>query len=95
MSINRFAKKRDKSEPAIIQALERVGAEIWVLDYPVDLLCRFRSQWFLLEVKTPYGKAGKARTDRRQEAQNNFVASTNTPIITTPMEALQAIGACA
>ena len=93
MSLNRYAKKRDISEPPIIEALERIGAEVWPLDYPCDLLVRFRQQWHLLEVKTPYGKAGKARKDKRQEAQINFIEMTGTPIVTTPMEALKAVGA--
>lgn len=93
MTIKRWAARKDTAQPGIIEALERVGAEVWPLDYPVDLLVRFRQQWHLLEVKTPYGKAGKARRDKRQEAQINFIEATHTPIVTTPIEALKAIGA--
>lgn len=93
MSLIRRAKKRDTAEPHIIQALERVGAEVWPLDTPVDLLVRFRQQWHLLEVKTPYGKKQEARQDKRQEEQIAFLTKTGTPIVTTPMEALRAIGA--
>jgi hypothetical protein len=89
----RYNGKRDKSESDIVTALERVGAEVWPLDYPVDLLVRFRQRWHLLEVKTPYGKAKKARRDKRQEAQINFIETPGTPIVTTPMEALRAVGA--
>jgi hypothetical protein len=93
VSLNRYAVRRDKAEPAIIQALEQVGAEVWPLDQPVDLLVRFRQQWHLLEVKTPRGKKGVARIDKRQEAQINFLESTGTPVVKTPIEALKAIGA--
>ena len=94
MSINRYATKRDAVEPAIIQALETVGAEVWPLDYPVDLLVRFRRTWHLLEIKSRrLKKTGRVALDRRQTAQQNFIRSTNTPIVTTPLEALQAIGA--
>lgn len=89
----RYAAKRDVAEAPIIKALESVGAEVWALDYPVDLLVRFRSGWYLLEVKTPHGKRGVARLDKRQQAQQNFIASTGTPIVKTPIEALRAIGA--
>lgn len=92
MSLNRYAVRRDKAEPAIIQALEQAGAEVWPLDQPVDLLVRFRCHWHLLEVKTPRGKKGTARVDKRQEAQINFLQSTGTPIVKTPIEALRAIG---
>lgn len=95
MSLNRYAKKRDASEQPIINALEKVGAQVFQLDYPVDLLIRFRQQWHLLEVKTPHGKAGEARKDKRQEAQNEFIQTTDTPVVTSPSEALRAIGAIA
>ena len=93
MTLNRYATRRDTSEPAIIEALERVGAQVWPLDYPVDLLVRFRERWHLLECKTRYGKATKGRKDKRQAAQWNFIETTGTPVVTTPMEALQAVGA--
>jgi hypothetical protein len=89
----RRAAKRDTSEPAIIQALEAVGAEVWPLDYPVDLLVKFRGHWHLLECKTGRGKALTVAKDKRQQAQQNFLASTGTPIVRTPLEALKAIGA--
>ncbi len=93
--VPKYRAKRDSSEGDIIDALERVGAEVWPLDYPVDLLVRFRQRWHLLEVKTPYGNAKKARLDKRQQAQINFITTTGTPIVTTPLEALKAVGAIA
>ena len=67
--------------------------ELWPLDYPVDLLVRFRRQWHLLEVKTGRGKALRVARDKRQQAQQNFLTLTGTPIVRTPLEALRAIGA--
>lgn len=93
MSIKRWATKRDSTEPAIVEALERVGAQVWPLDYPVDLLVRFRGAWHLLECKTAYGKAAKVRKRKEQAAQWNFIEGTGTPVVTTPTEALRAIGA--
>ena len=93
MSIKRWATKRDSIEPAIIEALERVGAEVWPLDYPVDLLVRFRGAWHLLECKTASGKSRRIARDKRQDAQWNFIEGTGTPVVTTPTEALKAIGA--
>jgi hypothetical protein len=89
----RWAAKRDSVEAPIIEALEKAGAHIWPLDYPVDLLVRFRETWFLLEVKTGRGKNLTIAKDKRQEAQINFIQTTNTPIVRTPLEALRAIGA--
>jgi hypothetical protein len=93
MSLNRYAKARDLSEPDIIKALEGVGAEVWPLDYPVDLLVRFRQQWHLLECKTIHVGRRKELKDKRQTAQQTFIATTGTPIVRTPIEALRAIGA--
>lgn len=97
MTLRRYAKKRDTVEPAIVEALERAGFEVWRIDL-CDLIVR-RQSWppgrvQLLECKTPYGKkAPRARLDKRQEAQANFLSSTGTPIVTTPLEALRALGA--
>lgn len=88
-----YARRQDIAQPAIIQALESVGAEVWVIGYPVDLLVRFRDAWHLLEIKSPKGKRGLPKIDRRQTAQRNFIESTGTPVVMTPLQALQAIGA--
>lgn len=89
----RYAAKRDLAEGPILAALEKVGAQVWPLDYPVDLLVRFRERWHLLEVKTGRGKKSIVSKDRRQTKQQAFIESTGTPIVRTPIEALQAIGA--
>lgn len=97
VSLNRYAKKRDSAEPAIIQALESIGVHVWRLDEPCDLLL-WRPEWGagkfrMLEVKTGRGKRLTVARDKRQQAQQNFIASTGTPIVRTPLEALKAIEA--
>ena len=54
----RFAKSHatDKNQPAIIEALEKIGCKVYEIERPVDLLVEFRSQWILLEVKNKEGK---------------------------------------
>ena len=91
MSIHRRAAKRDAAEPDIIEALEKAGAFVYRLNQPVDLLVQYRG-WHLLEVKTPGNHAGKAG-DKRQEAQAAFCKAFNVPVVRTPDEALEAIGA--
>lgn len=88
MSLARYAKKRDKAEPAIIQALEQVGAEVFVLDKPCDLLTFYRGRWQPLEVKT-----GKYRPRKDQAEQTAVLSRTGIPVVTTPIEALKAVGA--
>jgi hypothetical protein len=95
MSLNRYAVKRDDAEHGIVQALEAIAVEVWVMDYPCDLACR-RASWppgvfQLLEVKTGRGKKLSIAKDRRQKTQQSFIASTGTPIVRTPMEAINAI----
>lgn len=89
MSLNRYAAKRDKVEASIVDALRAVGAGVWKLKEPCDLLVRFKGYWFVLECKDP----GVKRPDKRQERQNEFIATTGCPVVRTVTEALIAIGA--
>ena len=88
MGIHRRAAKRDTSEPDIIEALLRVGAQVARLTQPVDLAVRFRGRLYLLECKTP----GKS-LDKRQQTQAEFCREWEIPYVKTPEEALKAIGA--
>ena len=51
-------KRRDANEPAVIQALEAVGAQVWQLSGRAipDLLAWYRGRPFVMEVKTAKGK---------------------------------------
>jgi len=68
-----YAKKRDKNEPAIIDALIEAGAHVTQLgDFGVpDLLVGFRGKTFLLEVKGELGPrgggTGRDLTDAQKE----------------------------
>lgn len=53
MSLNRHATQRDINEPEIIAALRAVGAYVFQLDTPVDLLVGYRNKTVLMEVKRP------------------------------------------
>ena len=90
--MRRYAARRDAAEPAIVDALVAVGANVIRLDQPVDLLVRFRNTWHVLEVKTPKNHAGK-RGDKRQQAQREFCFTNQVPYVRTPQQALRAIGA--
>lgn len=93
MTLNRYAVRRDASEGPIVDALRAVGAIVYRLDEPCDLLVWYQGRWQTMECKTPYGKTAQARLDKRQEAQQNFLRLTGTPIVKTPLDALRAIGA--
>ena len=51
MSLNRFARKIDVNQPAIVEALRSAGARVWVLSKPFDLLVGFKGRFTVLEVK--------------------------------------------
>jgi hypothetical protein len=95
----RHAAKCDTAKADIVAALRKNGIEVYDMKQPVDLLCRwycFKIQtyrWQPLEVKTAYGKkAPKARIDKRQTGQTEFIAATRCPVVTTPAEALAVFG---
>lgn len=97
------AAHRDKAEAPIIKALRAVGAVVHQLngkDIP-DLLVGYRGLTYLLEVKsvlTNTRKDGYTRTERTavSKGQQEFAASWRggpVRLVTTPEEALMAIGA--
>lgn len=59
MSLNRYAKKRDASEPEIVSALLQCGFSVERLDRPVDLVVGFRGRAFLIECKVEKAKLNK------------------------------------
>lgn len=69
-------KRRDKSEPAIIEALEKIGAFVQQCNGAgvPDLLVCYRGQWTPIECKTGKGK--------RRPGQEPY------PVARTPEEAI-------
>jgi len=95
MSLQRWAAKRDTSEPAIVRALELAGFHVERLAKPVDLAVR--RGWYppgvnvLLEVKTPRGKIGTLVVRATQVAQNQFIDRGGAVKVGTPEAALAAM----
>lgn len=85
MSLNRFATRRDSSEPGILAALSKVGARYMLLNV-FDVLVLFRGGLFLLECKT-----GKGRTTLSQDKL--IALGWPLQLVRTPDDALKAIGA--
>jgi len=71
MSLNRFAVKRDANEPEIVHALRSVGAKVWHLNQPFDLLVGFRGRFTVLEIKATkrVRKDQKRQTDEIADCQ--------------------------
>lgn len=57
MSLNRYDKRRDKNEPEIVAMAEELGAKVFSLDVPFDLLISYRANLLQVEVKDPEGPA--------------------------------------
>jgi hypothetical protein len=94
MSIKRWSTRKDASQRAIVEALEAVGCEVWIIERPCDLLTNFRGRWLPIECKTPQ-RNGRARKRSDQADQTALIERTQIPVVTTPIEALRAIGATA
>jgi hypothetical protein len=88
----RRAAKRDQSEQAIVKAVRSAGWHVWLIGIPCDALCYKNGVFKPLEFKTARNKRGEPRLDKRQTAQAEFCALTGTPYVTSPEQALEALG---
>ena len=79
------ANKRDANEATIVKALESIGAYVYRLDKPLDLLVGYRGKNWLLEVK---GEGG-----RLTGAQREFLAAWpgQAAVIREPEEAIRIV----
>jgi hypothetical protein len=87
MSLARYAKRRDETERAIVEALRAVGADVLRIDRPCDLLVRFRGIVHLIEID------GITRYRRRAAAQVRILNEWSIPRVRCSEDALRAIGA--
>lgn len=92
-----FAKRRDKNEPEIIEALEAVGCIVQPLSATgvPDLLVGFGGRTRLLEVKGPLNTRGKAgKHDLTPDQKSWFAGWRGEPIVVVRSieDALTAIG---
>jgi hypothetical protein len=82
-----FDAKRDANEQTIVADLEKVGAKVFRLSRPCDLLVRFRFKLHLIEVTNPENKYRK-----RAEEQLALLKEWNVPEVRNSEEALRVIG---
>lgn len=92
--------RRDANEPAIVEALRRAGADVWLLEAPApfDLLVGFCGAFHALEVKNPEAEghqAGRVKPSQAEFFARCSVSGLPAKLVRTPAEALRAIGVTA
>jgi len=88
--VTRRDARTDANQKEIIKALEAAGAAVWHIRQPLDLLVAYAGKFYILEVKSKYGKLNKKQT----RAASRMLARGCVPgIVKTSEEALKAIGA--
>jgi hypothetical protein len=91
MSFNRYAKRVDASQDAIVSALKAAGASVYLIGRPVDAIVGFRGQTLLMELKTPGTQYGKKPNKNQQSFMDSWHGGT-VCMVDNPEAALQAIG---
>jgi hypothetical protein len=83
----RRAAKIDGNQPAIVEALKRIGAKAYYLKKPVDLLVGYRGKNYVIEVKNKNGK------DEMTTEQAEFMATWpgEVHVVYTPEEAVAVV----
>lgn len=80
--------KRDANEPQIVRDLELVGARVFRLTQPCDLLVKFAYRLYLLDVSNP------AYPNRKRDSEQvKLFKEWGVIEVTCSDEALRAIGA--
>lgn len=84
-----WARKVDTTQKAIVDAVRKAGWSVWHIEEPCDLLCFKAGVWRTLECKSPANKRGDPKRDARQARQDQFIALTATPRVTSAEQALR------
>lgn len=76
----------DANQAEVIKALRRIGAAVYVIGLPVDLLVAHRGVNHLVEIKD-------GATGRLTDQQEKFIAGWPAPVhvVRTPLEAVSAV----
>jgi hypothetical protein len=88
--VKRYADKPDTNQPEIVDALRAVGAKVYIISYPLDLLVAFREIFYIIEVKS---QGEKLSTSQQKTVLEMWDAGCMVHVVYDVDEALQAIGA--
>ena len=78
----RYAARIDPGQPEIVAALRSIGATVWVIGLPLDLLVGYRGRTHLIEVKTLVGKRAPKPAKHTQLQKDFMLAWAGGPIAT-------------
>jgi len=89
--IKRFtAVSTDANQPEILEGRRGVGAQVWYIGWPLDLLGAFRGEFHVLEIKMQ----GKIPSKKQERVIRQMKACGCTAhVVYNPGDALRAIGA--
>lgn len=88
MTLNRYAKRQDATQPAIVKGLRAMGYQVEIVGKPCDLLIRNprTEKLDLLEVD------GITKNRKRDQKQLDFLRDWQVPLVKTLDDALKALG---
>ena len=84
----RHAARVDANQQAIVAALRAVGAYVWIIGLPVDLLVGYQQHTYLMEIKTT---SKKRLTGLQADFFEKWAGGTLCRV-DSPQSALQMIG---
>ena len=91
--MRRYAARTDKNQQEIMDAYRDVGAWVYYIDRPFDLLVGFRGRLYLVEVKNPKGKDKIGEEQHTEMGKLKNLANVEVHVVRSVEDALRAIGA--
>ena len=84
-----YAAQRDQNENEIVRIFRKLGASVYRMDKPVDLLIGYKGYNILVEVKRPKGPRGGDSHSRLNAKQQEFIDGWRGRVfvVRTPVEA--------
>ena len=92
----RYAARTDGNQSEIVEAMRAVGASVYVLKLPVDLMVGYNNRTSLVEIKdpsTPYGKKGANANQAKFMATWNGGAVALIDSVEAAMRLIKVMGA--
>ena len=80
--------KPDTNQPEIVQALRDIGAVVFLIGRPLDLLVAFRGRLTLMEVKNPEGE-NKLSKSQKKTVDLLRAVGVDVPVVRSAEEALK------